>query len=234
MARVSGDTSTRTQWKKSVRGRSAGTSRPSWLTSSGRVGTSGSTHRTAKDRVPSGTSDQARCGLRLPARVTWVCGSTRAKALRSGMTPWSGKDSLYSFMGSSVGASGSGQRDPSELAFADLHDIGACRQQQGFVFDAVAIDAHAALLDIALRFGCRSRQPRFAQHLQDAHGRGAGGDFGHVVGDRAVAEPGIELLQGALARTGAMEPVDDLAGQQDLGVARIAPGRDFCLQGADF
>ena len=53
-----------TQWKKSVRGRSGGTSRSSWLTSSGRVGTSRSWTMIARLLAPSGTPDHARCGLR--------------------------------------------------------------------------------------------------------------------------------------------------------------------------
>jgi hypothetical protein len=60
-----GGRSTSTQWKKSCRGSSAGTSRPRWLTSSARVGTSKSWQISTIESAPAGTSLQARWGLRL-------------------------------------------------------------------------------------------------------------------------------------------------------------------------
>src|SRR6185437_9066789 len=53
------------QCAKSTRGRSAGTVRPSLLTSSPRLGTSPSMQASANDFVPAGASLHARCGLRL-------------------------------------------------------------------------------------------------------------------------------------------------------------------------
>ena len=48
------------QWKKSTRASEAGTTRPSWLTSSPRDGTSGSWQRSASDFVPAGSPDQVK------------------------------------------------------------------------------------------------------------------------------------------------------------------------------
>src|SRR3546814_17063311 len=42
---------------------------------------------------------------------------------------------------------------------------------RSLVFDARAVDPHAALLDIALRFGSGRDQASFAQHLQYAQRR---------------------------------------------------------------
>jgi hypothetical protein len=58
---------------------------PSWLTSSPRLGTSGSQQIRAKDCVPAGASCQARCGLRLLDRATWWRPSITAKANSPGM-----------------------------------------------------------------------------------------------------------------------------------------------------
>ena len=62
--------STITQWKKSTRGRSSGTSRSLRLTSSPRLGTSKSWQISANDFVPGGISLQARWGLRLSEKPT--------------------------------------------------------------------------------------------------------------------------------------------------------------------
>jgi hypothetical protein len=79
-----GGKSTMTQWKKSTRGSEAGTVRPSWLTSSPRLGTSGSQQISTSDFVPAGSSDQARWGLWLPPRQTWLWACGMQKAL----SPW--------------------------------------------------------------------------------------------------------------------------------------------------
>src|SRR5512134_2480037 len=90
--------STSTQWKKSTRGRDAGTRRPSWFTSSPLLGTSGSWQTMAKDLVPMGTSVQARCGFWFFESVACVFGSMAQKAYSEGMTPPSSKLELVSFM----------------------------------------------------------------------------------------------------------------------------------------
>ena len=80
MPRAVGGRSTSTQWKKSTRGSDAGTTRPSWFTSSPRDGTSGSWHRSASERVPGGTSRHAKSGLRLADSLTCATGSMTANA----------------------------------------------------------------------------------------------------------------------------------------------------------
>ena len=61
------------QCTKETRGRSAGTLRPGWLTSSPRLGTSSSMQVSTNDRVPAGASFQARCGL-------WLSDSAKGSA----------------------------------------------------------------------------------------------------------------------------------------------------------
>ena len=90
--------STITQWKKSTRGRSLGTSRSGLLTSSPRLGTSKSWQISANERVPTGTSLQARWGLRLSEKVTPFATSGRPAAKRVGMRSPLTQLSLQSFM----------------------------------------------------------------------------------------------------------------------------------------
>src|SRR5258708_18576824 len=89
--------STSTQWKKSTRGSERGTLRPSWFTSSPRLGTSGSWHRIAKDFVPIGTSLHASCGLRFAESVTCDFASGAQNACSTGIAPPSEKLTLWSF-----------------------------------------------------------------------------------------------------------------------------------------
>jgi hypothetical protein len=94
-----GGRSTSTQWKKSTRGSSAGTSRPGWLTSSPLLGTSKSWQISTTLCVPTGRSDQARCGLRLSLKVARPAPSGRPAAWRAGMRSPLVQLSLQSFMG---------------------------------------------------------------------------------------------------------------------------------------
>src|SRR5262244_315213 len=72
--------STSTQWKKSTRGSDFGTTRPSLLTSSPLLGTSGSWQVIANDFVPIGTSIHDSCGFSFFERVAWVAESGAQKA----------------------------------------------------------------------------------------------------------------------------------------------------------
>src|SRR5512141_1184015 len=90
--------STTTQWKKSTRGSDLGIVRPSWFTSSPRLGTSGSWQRIANDFVPPGAPDHASCGLRLVESVAWDLGSGAQKANAAGIAPPSAKLALASFI----------------------------------------------------------------------------------------------------------------------------------------
>src|SRR5690349_10833301 len=62
--------STSTQWKKSTRGRLAGTVRPSLFTSSPRLGTSGSWQIKTSDFADDGTPLHSSCGLVLSLNAT--------------------------------------------------------------------------------------------------------------------------------------------------------------------
>src|SRR5215213_3370512 len=90
--------STRIQWKKSVRGRSAGTSRSGWLTSSPRLGTSKSWQISANDWVPAGTSLHSKCGLRFSEKVAPPLPSGLPAAYRSGIRSPLPQLSLHNFM----------------------------------------------------------------------------------------------------------------------------------------
>src|SRR5258706_2679162 len=92
---IAGGRSTSTQWKKSTRGSERETLRPSWFTSSPRLGTSGSWQRIAKDFVPIGASLHARCGLRFFESVTCDFGSAAQNACSAGITPPSRKLVLW-------------------------------------------------------------------------------------------------------------------------------------------
>lgn len=78
----------------------AGISRPSWFTSSPRLGTSGSWQTIANERVPTGAPDQESCGLRLPDSVTCDFGSMRQNANSAGIGWPSAKDSLKTLIDS--------------------------------------------------------------------------------------------------------------------------------------
>src|SRR5947207_6952270 len=80
-----GGRSTITQWKKSTRSRSAGTSRSGLLTSSPRLGTSKSWQISANDFVPAGTSLHAKCGFRLSEKPTPLAPSSLPAAYFAGM-----------------------------------------------------------------------------------------------------------------------------------------------------
>src|SRR4051794_36050044 len=98
IALVAAGMSASSQWKKSTRGRSAGISRPTWLTSSPRLGTSKSWQIRTSDLVPDGSSLQPRCGLRLSENVVSVAPSRRPHAYFGGMRSPLGQLSLQSFM----------------------------------------------------------------------------------------------------------------------------------------
>jgi hypothetical protein len=93
-----GGMSTSTQWKKSTRGRLAGTSRPSWLTSSPRLGTSRSWQISTNERVSDGAPSQCRSGLRLLDSAMWLAASGTAKANSPGIGAMSAKALLQSLM----------------------------------------------------------------------------------------------------------------------------------------
>ena len=85
------------QCVNSTRGRSAGTLRPSWFTSSPRLGTSVSMQVSTNERVADGAFFQARCGLRLSDSAN---GSARLPNANSAGIRWpSSKLSLRSCMG---------------------------------------------------------------------------------------------------------------------------------------
>src|SRR5512139_567073 len=97
-----GGRSTSTQWKKSTRGSDAGTTRPSWLTSSPREGTSGSWQTSANERVPAGAPLHAKSGFRFCDSATCVAGSMRPNANSGGIAPPSANAVVASFMGSGL------------------------------------------------------------------------------------------------------------------------------------
>jgi hypothetical protein len=72
--------------------------RPSWFTSSPRLGTSGSWQTTAIDFVPFGRSLQVRLGLRFFESVACDFGSGAQNANSAGMTPPSAKLELLSLI----------------------------------------------------------------------------------------------------------------------------------------
>src|SRR5258708_9134476 len=111
--------STSTQWKKSTRGSERGTLRPSWFTSSPRLGTSGSWQRIANDLVPIGTSLHARCGLRFVESVACDFGSGAQNACSTGIAPPSEKLTLWSF----TLALRRLQEDPVEIHFEDERGV---------------------------------------------------------------------------------------------------------------
>src|SRR5437762_499746 len=90
--------STSTQWKKSTRARSAGTSRSGLLTSSPRLGTSKSWQISASDCVPAGTSLHAKCGFRLSEKVGVPPVSSLPAAYLDGMRSPLTQLSLQSFI----------------------------------------------------------------------------------------------------------------------------------------
>src|SRR5690606_32672957 len=93
-----GGMSTMTQWKNSARGRSAGTMRPAWFTSSPTVGARSSTQISTRLRVPSGTPLQERPGLRLSDSRMWVSGSCAPNANRAGIHAPSARSVTVSFI----------------------------------------------------------------------------------------------------------------------------------------
>src|ERR1700738_1453206 len=98
IAGIAAGSSIRTQWKKSTRGSDFEIVRPSWFTSSPRLGTSGSWQITANDFVPAGTPLHVRLGLRFFESVTRVRGSGAQNANSAGIAPVSAKLELVSFI----------------------------------------------------------------------------------------------------------------------------------------
>src|SRR5690606_16948766 len=54
-----------------------------------------------------------------------------------------------------------------EAALADLHDVDAREQLEGAVGHALAVDAHAALVDVAVRLAGRRNETCALEHLRD-------------------------------------------------------------------
>src|SRR5262245_49054654 len=98
MAPSPGAMSTITQWKKSTRGKSAGTSRSALLTSSPRLGTSKSWQISTSDFVLAGSSLQARCGLTLSENPTPPAGSILPAAKHCGIVSPLLQLSLHNFI----------------------------------------------------------------------------------------------------------------------------------------
>src|SRR5581483_9572198 len=111
-----------------------------------------------------------------------------------------------------------------ELALADLQDDRLPRGDlDGLVRDLLAVDADAALLDHAQRLGGARREAGGLQDLGDRHRLGARGDghLGHVLGERTLAEPGLEVGLRSIGVAGAVEAGHDLAREAHLDVAGI-------------
>ena len=89
------------------------------------------------------------------------------------------------------------QRHARESAFADLNDVFAGLDLQTFVRDRRAVDAHAALLDVAQRFARRCREPRLLQQLADRERRAGERDRRDIVGYAAFRTV-IEIFERAL------------------------------------
>src|SRR6185312_13048374 len=98
------------QWTNSTRGRSAGTLRPAWFTSSPRLGTSLSMQVSTNERVPPGASFHARCGLRLSDSANGAAALPNANSL--GMAWPSAKLSLRSCMMCSPGETDGEEPEP--------------------------------------------------------------------------------------------------------------------------
>ncbi|MNI26967.1 hypothetical protein D3C73_806880 [compost metagenome] len=104
---------------------------------------------------------------------------------------------------------------------------------QRFIFDPIAVDAHAALLHVALGFRAGGHQARLAQQLQDAHRRAANVHFGHVFGNGAVTEARLERGQRVVRRLGGMEAGDDFLSQHDFRIAGVAATIRLLLESGD-
>src|SRR5512132_1257584 len=96
-SRVSAGMSTSTQWKKSTRGKRAGTETPSLFTLSGPEGTSGSWQMTAKDLILFGASLQRIAGLKFGPIVQWFRSSGTQNAYSSGIGSSYGQASITTF-----------------------------------------------------------------------------------------------------------------------------------------
>ncbi|EXI68448.1 MAG: hypothetical protein AW08_01230 [Candidatus Accumulibacter adjunctus] len=103
------------------------------------------------------------------------------------------------------------------------------------VVHAVAVHPHTTLVDHPHRLRGAGGEARLLENLDDGQRLGAGlqAHFRDVVRDRAVPESGFEVGQRTGSRARAVEALDDLASEQDLGIARVAPAGDFLSQRVD-